>query len=172
MRPLKILIAAGLLLLGQCSLAAKGKSQVGRDEDTIAARHHQQYPPYYRSVNITVSDAPKLVGILEELNIPEESNATITCSLGSGKLEGLSYQWYKDKERLFGGSSKVRIEAPVDNYQSVLRIVDLSPSDSALYTCLASNRFGQDKITTKLNVRGEFNRKENASLHTLLSWTQ
>lgn len=141
------------LLVGLGS-AAKGKSSLTLDPAAALAR--QQNSLYYRSVNITVSDAPKLVGILEELNIPEESNATITCSLGSGKLEGLTYQWYKDKERLFASPSKVRIDAPIDNYQSVLRIVDLKPGDSALYTCLADNRYGQDKITTKLNVRGEF----------------
>lgn len=142
-------------LIGPC-LAAKGKSQASPIEANLVHHQQQQNPLYYRSVNITVSEAPKLVGILEELNIPEDSNATITCSLGSGKLEGLTYQWFKDKERLnVAENNKIRIEVPVDNYQSVLRIFDAKPTDSALYTCQASNRHGQDRITTKLNVRGE-----------------
>ena len=95
------------------------------------------------------------MGLLDELNIPEDTNATITCSIGSGDLRGLSYEWYKDKARLSTGSlPNVRIDIPIENYQSVLRVFNLKPSDGALYTCVAKNRFGQDKISTKLNVKG------------------
>lgn len=103
-----------------------------------------------------MSDAPKLVGVVDELNNPEDTNATITCSVGSGDLQGLSYEWYKDKERINGSqTNKIRVEIPSDNYQSVLRIFNLKSTDSALYTCIARNRFGQDKISTKLNVKGK-----------------
>lgn len=95
------------------------------------------------------------MGLLDELNNPEDTNATITCSLGSGEMQSLSYEWFKDKERLYGNTDKFRIDVPSDNYQSVLRVFNLKPSDSALYTCIAKNRFGQDKISTKLNVQGK-----------------
>lgn len=102
-----------------------------------------------------MSDAPKLVSLVEELNNPEDTNATITCSVGSGDLRSLSFEWFKDKERIYGGANKIRIDIPPDNYQSALRIFDLKPADSAVYSCVAKNRFGQDKISTKLNVKGE-----------------
>ena len=106
-------------------------------------------------VNVTVSDAPKLIGLLDELSHPEETNATITCSVGSGDLSSLTYEWFKDEQRLFNLADKIRIEQPADNYQSALRIFNLTQQDSALYTCVASNRFGQDKIATKLVVKGK-----------------
>ncbi|RYE93324.1 MAG: hypothetical protein EOO77_45640, partial [Oxalobacteraceae bacterium] len=71
-------------------------------------------------------------------------------------MQGLAYEWYKDDERLLEGNSrtarKIRIEAPSDNYMSTLRVFNLEPSDAGLYSCVAKNRFGQDKISTKLNV--------------------
>lgn len=106
-------------------------------------------------VNITVSNEPKLVELVEELNNPEDSNATITCSVGSGELQSLTYDWYKDEEKLSPRANKVRIDIPVDNYQSTLRIFNLKPSDAGLYSCIARNRFGQGKISTRLNVNGE-----------------
>lgn len=106
-------------------------------------------------VNITVSDAPKLVVLVDELNNPEGSNATISCSLGSGKLDGLSYDWFKNKERLYNDNYKIKIDTAVEKYQSVLRVLNLTSQDEGLYSCLAKNRFGQDKISTKLNVNGK-----------------
>lgn len=107
-------------------------------------------------VNITVSDAPKLVVLVDELNNPEETNATISCSLGSGKLQGLTYEWYRNKERLQSVPNKIIIDTARENYQSVLRILNLSSVDGGLYSCIAKNRFGQDKISTRLNVNGSY----------------
>lgn len=98
---------------------------------------------------------PKLVELVEELNSPEDTNATITCSIGSGELESLKYTWFKDeKVQLYPIANKIRIDVPPDNYQSVLRIFHLKPADSGLYSCLATNKFGRSKISTKLNVNG------------------
>lgn len=151
---------------------AKGKSTLAQslvdlDHDgkqNPSARGSPLLPPSHRgrnydgvlSVNITVSDAPKLVGLLDELNNPEGTNATITCSIGSGNLHGLSYEWFKNDERLIdGGRGKVRIDTAPDNYISVLRLFNLEANDAGSYTCVAKNRFGQDKISTRLNVKGE-----------------
>lgn len=136
-----------------------GHAAKGKLTNAVALkRHHQTQDAHIynnrQPVNITVSDAPKLVGLLDELNNPEGTNATITCSLGSGDLRGLTYEWFKDKDRLASETNKIRVDIPAENYQSVLRIFDLKQTDSALYTCIAKNRFGQDKISTKLNVKG------------------
>lgn len=94
--------------------------------------------------------------LVEELNNPEDTNATIACSLGSGELQGLTYDWFKDDQHLLPTSGKIRIDIPNDNYQSVLRIFNLKQIDSGLYSCIARNRFGESKISTKLNVNGKY----------------
>lgn len=94
---------------------------------------------------------------VERLNHPEGTNATFTCSIGSGDLSGLIYEWRKDDIILspVGNQRKLRIMTMPENYQSVLRVIDLKPTDSGVYSCLAKNRFGQDKVSTKLTVKGK-----------------
>lgn len=110
----------------------------------------------YYLVNITVSNAPKIVDPVERLNHPEGTNATFTCSIGSGDLTGLIYEWRKDDSVIgTGNTKKIRIMTSPENYQSVLRVLDLKPTDSGVYSCLARNKFGQDKVSTKLFVKGK-----------------
>lgn len=52
----------------------------------------------------------------------------------------------------------MRISIAPDNFNSILRVMDLRPEDSAIYTCIARNAFGQDKISTKLFVKGKLKR--------------
>lgn len=109
-------------------------------------------------VNITVSEAPKIVDPVERLNHPEGTNAILTCSIGSGNLNGLIYEWKKDDQLLnlrYNNGKKLRISTSAENDQSTLRIIDLKPEDAGLYTCIAKNIFGQDKASTKLNVKGK-----------------
>lgn len=106
-------------------------------------------------MNITVSKSPKIVEQMDKLNHPEGTNATLMCSIGSGELDELKYEWLKDDKRIVP-SNRVKISIAQDNFNSILRIMDLKTDDSALYTCVAKNPFGQDKISTKLFVKGEF----------------
>lgn len=105
-------------------------------------------------VNITVSKAPKLVNQVDRLNHPEGTNASLVCSIGSGEIEGLTFEWLRDDKKI-SPSSKMRISVLPDNFNSILRVIDLKPEDSGLYSCVARNSYGQDKITTKLFVKGE-----------------
>ena len=89
----------------------------------------------------------------DRLNHPEGTNATITCAIGSGELNGLSYQWFKDGKKI-ESSNRMRISVPQENFNSILRVIDLKPEDSATYTCLAKNEHGQDRMLTKLFVKG------------------
>lgn len=93
---------------------------------------------------------------VERLNHPEGTNATFTCSIGSGELNGLNYEWFKDEKRLTANTNpaKLRLSVAPENFQSILRVINLTESDSAVYTCLARNSYGQDKIATKLSVKG------------------
>jgi hypothetical protein len=108
----------------------------------------------FYSVNITASQSPSLVDPVERLNHAEGTNATLTCSVGSGDLNGLTFEWFKD-ERKLAPSSKYKIVVLPDNVNSILRVIDLKPDDSAVYSCVARNRFGQDRISTRLTVKGE-----------------
>lgn len=113
----------------------------------------------FRLVNIVglVSNAPEIVDPVDRLNHPEGTNATFTCSIGSGDLNGLIYEWRKNDQliSLAPKSKKVQIIAPPENFQSILRVINLEPNDAGLYSCTARNKFGQDKVTTQLNVKGK-----------------
>lgn len=108
-------------------------------------------------MNLTVTKAPKIVNLVDQFNQLEDTNATLTCSVGSGELEGLSYEWYKDDRKITpsSGSSKMRITVLPDNFQSILRVFNLKSIDSGTYSCIAKNSYGQDRTSTKLNVKGE-----------------
>lgn len=105
-------------------------------------------------VNITVSRAPKILDQSEKLNYPEGTNATFMCSIGSGELDGLTYEWLKDEKRLVP-SARHRISIAPENFNSILRVIDLEPDDSGAYSCVARNSFGKDRITIRLQVKGE-----------------
>lgn len=105
-----------------------------------------------------MSQAPKIVDLVDRINHPEGTNATFTCSVGSGDLNGLTYEWKKDGVALVvsgAGSKKVRVMTVPENFQSTLRVTDLRPSDEGVYSCLARNNYGQDQINIRLNVKGK-----------------
>lgn len=71
----------------------------------------------------------------------------------------MSYEWRKDDLIVGGDSSankKIRIVTAPDNFQSTLRVIDLKPSDAGVYSCLAKNKHGQDRVYTQLNVKGKW----------------
>jgi hypothetical protein len=105
-------------------------------------------------VNITASKAPKILDRAEILNYSEGTNGTLVCSIGSGELEDLTYEWLKDDKRIVS-SQRYRISIAPENFNSILRVLDLRPDDSGTYSCVARNAFGKDKIAIKLSVKGE-----------------
>lgn len=107
----------------------------------------------FSPVNITVSKNPKIANLVERLNQPEGSTASITCSVGSGELDGITHEWYKGDRRLVSGGNVKIISASPDI--SILRIHDVKSADSATYSCVARNAHGQDKISVKLFVKGK-----------------
>ena len=113
-------------------------------------------------VNITVSKAPRILDQSERLNYPEGTNATLMCSIGSGELDGLTYEWLKDDKRL-APSLRYRVSIAPENFNSILRVIDLRPDDSGTYSCVARNSFGKDRISIKLQVKGEFVSAEGAT---------
>lgn len=109
-------------------------------------------------MNVTVSKAPKIVDAIDRLNYPEGSNATITCTIASGELESLNFEWFRgDSQRINTNPRDLRFKISTwpDNFQSILRIFNLKKDDEGYYTCQAKNRFGIDKLVTKLSVKGK-----------------
>lgn len=111
---------------------------------------------HFNLVNVTVSNEPKIVVPFDKINHAEGTNATFTCSIASGDLSGLSYEWRKDDALInsYANQARIYINTAPENYQSTLRVINLKPIDSGVYTCSAKNRYGQDKVSTKLNVKG------------------
>lgn len=108
-------------------------------------------------MNITDSKEPKLIDVIDRLNHAEDTNATLSCSIASGDLNGITYEWFKDDRRISANSNQGKFSIfQAFNFQSILRVFDLKPSDSGVYSCLAKNPYGQDKIAIKLHVKGEF----------------
>jgi hypothetical protein len=113
-------------------------------------------------VNITASKVPKIVEQVERINHPEGTNATFTCTIGSGELNGLKFEWTKDERRIVATSGRYRVSVAPENFNSILRVIDLRPDDSGVYSCLARNAFGQDRISIRLVVKGESHRHSAA----------
>jgi hypothetical protein len=75
------------------------------------------------------------------------------CSIGSGELDGLTYEWLKDDKRVVP-SARFRLSVAPENFNSILRVIDLRPDDSGVYSCVARNAFGKDRISIRLQVKG------------------
>lgn len=97
------------------------------------------------------------MNLVEKASHPEGTNATLTCSIGSGDLSSLVYEWRKNDSpiNLDSNPRKWRLTILPENYQSILRIIDLVPDDAGVYSCIARNKFGQDRTSTKIDVKGE-----------------
>lgn len=107
--------------------------------------------------------APKLVDIAREFTHLEGANVTLVCSLSSGDIESLSFDWLKDDSLITsttasGDSSSINNRLKIDvlpnKEHSTLKITDLNESDGARYACIARNLHGSDKVSTKLRVKG------------------
>lgn len=112
---------------------------------------------------------PKLVDMAREYTHLEGSNITLVCSISSGDTESLSFDWLKDDILLNPADSTVfpsalasqgtpvprfKIDVLPNKEHSTLKILDLTENDAAKYTCLARNSHGQDKLTTRVKVKG------------------
>uniref|UniRef100_A0A6G1SAW7 Contactin-2 n=1 Tax=Aceria tosichella TaxID=561515 RepID=A0A6G1SAW7_9ACAR len=109
----------------------------------------------FAAAAVEASKVPKIVDQVERINHPEGTNATFTCTIGSGELNGLKFEWLKDDRRIAATSNRYRVSVAPENFNSILRVIDLKSDDSGTYSCVARNAFGQDKISIKLVVKVE-----------------
>lgn len=92
--------------------------------------------------------------------IKKGDTATLKCeALGDEPIEII---WQKDKQTLDPITDKrvsIREEmnSKVDGITSYLIIKDLTRPDTALYTCLASNKFGSVDYNLQLAIQGKSN---------------
>ena len=101
------------------------------------------------------ADSPTLIPTHEEIVYDEGKQASIYCTISSGETESVTFAWlFNNKSIEFLGSTKYHKTDDPQGQDSKLRITNVSLSDQGNYTCLARNRFGQDRVSTKLKVKG------------------
>lgn len=107
---------------------------------------------------LSQSAAPKLIQLHREHVFDESQTASIVCSLISGDTESLSYEWLKNDVALKLNPSKVKVTLDSNNEDSRIKIFNVSEVDAGVYSCIAKNKFGKDRVSTSLNVRGSLAR--------------
>lgn len=125
--------------------------------------------PIAPPLNGGLPNAPKLVQWSREaVQYYEGSTLVLSCSSAiahrdsGGPAGSLKFHWYKASgssggQRPLGvGAREPRLAIETLSDYSFLRLSDLRPSDSGLYTCAASNSLGQeDRTSTQVVVNGE-----------------
>lgn len=107
------------------------------------------------------SDEPRLVQWPREpVTYHEGSTLVLSCSLASAPSQAPRFAWFKQSKPLNGPQagaaasqlgSRLSIESLAD--YSILRLADLRPSDSAVYTCAASGQQGhEDRTSSQVQV--------------------
>lgn len=94
--------------------------------------------------------------IVELENIPSKSvksgsTARFTCGLLQG--EQVKFTWIRNGNVL---TSTERIRVNVEDDTSTLVIRRTIPQDAGNYTCIAKNAFSENRVSTQLEVQGEF----------------
>lgn len=80
---------------------------------------------------------------------PASSSTKLKCYVSGDSP--LKYQWYKDGKKLLYR----RLDPKINTSLWTLRLRELVPSDSGVYTCVVSNRFGVFRHNITLKVIGK-----------------
>ena len=100
--------------------------------------------------NPIFASKPKLMEMNNNFNLLEDISFVLHCYLLSGS-KPVFFDWLKDGHRVFN-SSKVKI-GNFDSF-STLSLNDLHRSDSGVYMCSVKNAFGNDSVSSIINVKG------------------
>ncbi|XP_054724764.1 cell adhesion molecule Dscam2-like [Uloborus diversus] len=129
-------------------------------------------------VTLTIHTPPRFESKFISISVPKGQDAELRCE-AKGDLP-IQISWEKDKQPLDPKSIKrlSSVEHESDSHSSsILSIKGAGRTDSALYTCLASNPFGSDDTNIQLVVQEppsapvELNVKEKSSRSVTLSWS-
>ncbi|PRD27456.1 UNVERIFIED_CONTAM: Dscaml1 [Trichonephila clavipes] len=106
-------------------------------------------------IHLTIHTPPKFEVKFVSNTVPKGKDTELKCE-AEGELP-IRFEWEKDKQHLDPQSLKrlsaVKESGP-QSAVSKLVIKDAGRSDSALYTCTASNEFGSDNTSIQLVVQG------------------
>ncbi|XP_055947649.1 cell adhesion molecule Dscam2-like isoform X2 [Argiope bruennichi] len=129
-------------------------------------------------IHLTIHTPPKFEAKFVSYTVPKGKDAELKCE-AEGELP-IRFEWEKDKQHLDPQSMKrlsaVKESGP-QSAVSKLHVKSASRSDSALYTCTASNEFGTDQTNIQLVVQEppsppvELSVKEKSSRSVTLSWS-
>ncbi|KAG8200003.1 hypothetical protein JTE90_006241 [Oedothorax gibbosus] len=129
-------------------------------------------------IHLTIHTPPKFESKFVSHTVPKGEDAELKCE-AEGELP-MRFEWEKDKQNLDAPTLKRLSPVEDSGLQSAvskLVIKGASRSDSALYTCTASNEFGNDQTNIQLVVQEppspplEVSVKEKSSRTVTLSWS-
>ncbi|UXI21378.1 atrial natriuretic peptide receptor 1-like [Sarcoptes scabiei] len=109
------------------------------------------------AINVNSNDgvAPKLTSIVPRYLKNIGSKFRLVCSTEQGS-KPIQFEWFHNDHRITGtnksNGSNRQIEISDDD--TLLFIEQLHPQDSGNYSCRASNRYGFDRQSTTLSVKG------------------
>ena len=87
----------------------------------------------------------------------QQSNITFTCNGVSDPLPDI--EWYREDTLIQTTDSKYSIanssDITVDSVTSILTVLNIQPSDTAQYTCNATNNLGQSTVSASLTVHSK-----------------
>ncbi|KFM75225.1 Down syndrome cell adhesion molecule-like protein, partial [Stegodyphus mimosarum] len=129
-------------------------------------------------IHLTIHTPPKFEAKFISHTVPKNKAAELKCE-AVGELP-IRIKWEKDKQPLDPQTMKRLSAVEESGAQSAISkliIKDTSRSDSALYTCLASNQFGTDETNIQLVVQEppsppvDLIVKEKSSRSVVVSWS-
>lgn len=101
-------------------------------------------------LHLCSADKPEILKFQPLLQLKQGSTFMLTCSILQGESP-YKFQWFKDDHPL---TSKDSLQIDTKDGYSFLRIPNVHWKDSGNYTCSVTNRFGLDKQSTTLHVKG------------------
>lgn len=97
-----------------------------------------------------IQQHPKLEDVFPTRQLDVGAKFRFMCMVLDGE-KPLTFAWYKDGQPQIDGHGLV-INTRVDDSELILP--KISTTDAGKYTCIASNRFGEDAKSSTLMVKG------------------
>ena len=98
----------------------------------------------------SISEKPILQKLAESVVLVANRTHVIFCTMISGS-QPVFFEWTKNGEKI---SKSDQYKLVIEESFSALTLKKLTADDSATYTCLAKNAFGQDQTSTRLLIKG------------------
>uniref|UniRef100_A0A672ZP45 Myosin light chain kinase, smooth muscle-like n=1 Tax=Sphaeramia orbicularis TaxID=375764 RepID=A0A672ZP45_9TELE len=102
-----------------------------------------------QSLDKQLQREPRFQQALKDTTLPRGATAQLTCLISG--YPNVDVKWLQNEKEV-SESSRVTMEQNEDGFCSLV-LADLSPSDSGVYKCRASNKLGEAMCSAKLTVK-------------------